>query len=267
MNVTLTKEEAQQVLEYVECVPDDRLNVEHIDRDALVETLRARLAEPPERVTKEMLQAQVNALIALQKIQDSRHEREARLAEPEKKQEPVAWNKSIRDSVDSLLAQAGFELDSSVRHQLAMMNFESTTVPLKNWRNAIPGGRHTDQWESCRVADYNKGWNEYRKAAKAALEKLEVAPPPPQQKEQEPVAWYLPSDEGFDSLFRDHRTVVACTGNKWEGWQPLYAAPPQRPWVGLTDEEIKGVLETTHPENRWTIAERIEAKLKEKNSV
>jgi hypothetical protein len=43
--------------------------------------------------------------------------------------------------------------------------------------------------------------------------------------------------------------------------------PPQRPWVGLTDEEIKGVLETTHPENRWTIAERIEAKLKEKNSV
>ncbi len=38
-----------------------------------------------------------------------------------------------------------------------------------------------------------------------------------------------------------------------------------KPWQGLTDEEIKGVLETTHPENRWTIAERIESKLKEKN--
>lgn len=42
-------------------------------------------------------------------------------------------------------------------------------------------------------------------------------------------------------------------------------ATQKREWVGLTDEEIKGVLETTHPENRWTIAERIESKLKEKN--
>lgn len=118
--------------------------------------------------------------------------------------EPVAWNKSIRDSVDSLLAQASFEPDSSVRHQLAMMNFESTTVPLKNWRNALPGGRHTGQWESGRVADYNKGWNEYRKAAKAALEKLEVAPPQPQQKEQEPVAWMHTTATG-ETYFRKNR--------------------------------------------------------------
>ena len=42
----------------------------------------------------------------------------------------------------------------------------------------------------------------------------------------EPVAWYLPSPDGDDSIFRDHRTVVACTGNKWDGFLPLYAAPP-----------------------------------------
>ena len=36
------------------------------------------------------------------------------------------WNKRIRDSVDSLLEQAGFAPDSSARHQLACMNFDDT---------------------------------------------------------------------------------------------------------------------------------------------
>lgn len=43
---------------------------------------------------------------------------------------------------------------------------------------------------------------------------------------QEPVAWYLPSEDGYDSCFRDHRTIISCTGNPWAGWIPLYAAPP-----------------------------------------
>lgn len=33
----------------------------------------------------------------------------------------------------------------------------------------IPGGKHTDAWESARVADYNAGWNDYRKAMRTAL--------------------------------------------------------------------------------------------------
>jgi len=36
------------------------------------------------------------------------------------------WNKKIRDSVDSLLEQAGYSEDSSVRHQLSLMNFDTT---------------------------------------------------------------------------------------------------------------------------------------------
>jgi len=60
-------------------------------------------------------------------------------------------------------------------------------------------------------------------AACAALREALAAPEP------EPVAWYLPSPDGDDSIFRDHRTVVACTGNKWEGFLPLYAAPPAAP--------------------------------------
>ena len=44
------------------------------------------------------------------------------------------------------------------------------------WRDALPGGRLTDKWESARIGDYNAGWNDYRKAAKEALEKLYTAP-------------------------------------------------------------------------------------------
>jgi len=43
---------------------------------------------------------------------------------------------------------------------------------------------------------------------------------------------------------------------------PLYTTPPQRPWVGLTDEEMQALW------NRYAYMEMmraIEAKLKEKN--
>jgi hypothetical protein len=45
------------------------------------------------------------------------------------------------------------------------------------------------------------------------------------QQQGEAVAWMLPSEEGCDSAFRDHATVQVCTGNKWEGWIPLYTHP------------------------------------------
>jgi hypothetical protein len=42
-------------------------------------------------------------------------------------------------------------------------------------------------------------------------------------------------------------------------WTPLFAAPPKREWVGLTDEEKEAAT-------GWSV-EHIEAKLKEKNSL
>lgn len=46
---------------------------------------------------------------------------------------------------------------------------------IQGWQSIIPGGRATDKWESARVADYNQGWNDYRKAVKAALSRLTIA--------------------------------------------------------------------------------------------
>ena len=97
-------------------------------------------------------------------------------------------------------------------------------------------------------------WRRYNDA----LAELEAALAEP---EQEPVAWMRPSEEGYDSSFRDHATVVMCTGNKWEGWVPLYTQPPSRKWVGLTGEDISQWIEEEHDVLRWA-----EAKLREKNT-
>jgi hypothetical protein len=61
-----------------------------------------------------------------------------------------------------------------------------------------------------------------------------------------------------------------------DGSIPLYKAPPQRPWVGLTDEAIWSEYQTLwpfHPAEELRLAKdiakfarAIEAKLKEKNT-
>ena len=58
---------------------------------------------------------------------------------------------------------------------------------------------------------------------------LTAQPPLPVQ---EPVAWMWKDMRGQDivSLFEPRLNSV-----------PLYATPPQRPWVGLTDEDCKGM--------------------------
>jgi hypothetical protein len=84
--------------------------------------------------------------------------------------------------------------------------------------------------------------------------------------EQEPVAWLHP-DKKVD--------VVVPTSLAWfDKPIPLYTAPPRKPWVGLTDDEIKEVLGLN--ETSWSLsgialqhvmddARALEAKLKEKN--
>lgn len=75
----------------------------------------------------------------------------------------------------------------------------------------------------------------------------------PPQPAQEPVAWYH-NDFGVVEFSRIPRA----------GWKPLYAAPPQRPWVGLTDEEAQWLYDNCRtPSN---LIDMVEARLKEKNT-
>ena len=112
----------------------------------------------------------------------------------------------------------------------------------------------------------DKPWRRYNDAlaeledalAKTAIkESLTVA-------EQEPVAWTtMPEAEDwcFVSSSKDP------TGKLEGKWFPLYAAPPRREWVGLTDEEI-----TQGNKESWVDFQAFqsavwwaEAKLREKN--
>ena len=116
---------------------------------------------------------------------------------------------------------------------------------------------------------------------------------PPQRTEQEPVAWMRPSEEGYDSAFRDHRTVISCTGGNWIDWIPLYTPPQrtegrvccqqydiclepctsrgrhlaQRTWVGLAKEDrLCAKYMQDAPDGIEAVIDYIESKLKELNT-
>jgi len=74
------------------------------------------------------------------------------------------------------------------------------------------------------------------------------------QPEPEPVAWMDRRHETFTSAYAMNHHMADPLGD----YVPLYTAPPQREWQGLTDEEANALTYAS-------IAE-IEAKLKEKNT-
>jgi len=83
------------------------------------------------------------------------------------------------------------------------------------------------------------------------------------QPEQEPVAWMCADESLINKGYA--RFSHVCMGD----WKiPVYTTPPQRTWVGLTDEEIDDLSRTMVKGNKsvnW-LCQAIEAKLKEKNT-
>jgi hypothetical protein len=65
--------------------------------------------------------------------------------------------------------------------------------------------------------------------------------PPAAQPAQEPVAWMYQSNNEFG--WRDEIQFVQPPNHPvFRNVVALYTAPPQRPWVGLTDEQIADYL-------------------------
>lgn len=102
-------------------------------------------------------------------------------------------------------------------------------------------------------------------ALRAALAEPEV--------EQEPVAWMSWSDGAGIGVWDNRADAVLYSASDHEV-QPLYAAPPRREWVPLTDEEIRAVIEPLVSQPTLVDAlmlvsideyRAIEAALKEKN--
>jgi len=87
----------------------------------------------------------------------------------------------------------------------------------------------------------------------------------------EPVAWGVFEGNLHDMYFteEDAQELARLKGTHAEV-RPLYAAPPlpvqpQRPWVGLTDEELHEICNSYYYGDR-ELVKLIEAKLKEKNN-
>jgi hypothetical protein len=88
------------------------------------------------------------------------------------------------------------------------------------------------------------------------------------QPAQEPVAWLCSPDEnGLFELPTTHKACKDCF--------PVYTTPPQRPWVGLTDDDIFAAVKDLYGTDESAFmgriddiatARAIEAKLKEKNT-
>ena len=90
------------------------------------------------------------------------------------------------------------------------------------------------------------------------------------QPEQEPVAHMYPCDlKEFKSkeMCAYAYSIEYVSASKGETI-PLYTTPPQRTWVGLTDEEMFKTWLTVpaETEDRLAFGRAVEAKLKEKNT-
>ena len=84
-----------------------------------------------------------------------------------------------------------------------------------------------------------------------------------QEAKNEPVAWAMLHDNGhfIDAIHPNEHARV-----EGEYITPLYTTPPQRTWVGLTDEEVKAIVWSLPYEPSHVDSRAIEAKLKEKNA-
>jgi hypothetical protein len=94
------------------------------------------------------------------------------------------------------------------------------------------------------------------------------------QEQGEPVA----AESKFDIQIRwgpcsiEHHNLVQSEPHKWPGYQTrlLYTTPPQRTWVGLTDEEkqewVELMPDEPKPRHIMNLINVIEVELKEKNT-
>jgi len=108
----------------------------------------------------------------------------------------------------------------------------------------------------CDVLSYNP----HREDCKAIKSIASLRQAIAELESQEPVAWVCcGSGEKHDIDFYEDDVNALPVGTK------LFTHPPQRTWVGLTDEEIEDIVEDCDGVG-WDVAQAIRAKLKEKNT-
>lgn len=108
-----------------------------------------------------------------------------------------------------------------------------------------------EHWE--KFCDSNCVWTDHHPDCKLA--------------EQEPVATLWQHGETGRTRITMPNDITDCDA-RWFKAADLYTTPPQRTWVGLTQEELSEIYNRTEWDtvNGWEYEQAIEAKLKEKNT-
>jgi hypothetical protein len=90
----------------------------------------------------------------------------------------------------------------------------------------------------------------------------EYIPMPKPEAKDEPVAWRTYTGRGYYII---DKTLEEAERN-WpdKPHTPLYTTPPQRTWVGLTDEKVEKMWDFYKP-SAFDFYVAIESELKEKN--
>lgn len=84
-----------------------------------------------------------------------------------------------------------------------------------------------------------------------------------EQPKQEPVAWMYQDKSTHEVRFQKHMRSFVDHGRTYE--TPLYTTPPQRPWVGLTDEDLDYLCHLAYTgDEEFALA--VQDKLKELNT-
>ena len=115
------------------------------------------------------------------------------------------------------------------------------------------------KYEALKMALEALGWTDEWRPQGLKEEAITVIKETLAQPEQEPVAWAKFSAKG---------NIIDLLNEPDDDYTPLYTTPPQRTWVGLTDEEIQTEWVLTPQNDKaegiW-FGRRIEAKLRSKN--
>ena len=113
------------------------------------------------------------------------------------------------------------------------------------------------------ITDFSRDFSAYK--TKTYTQPLYTTPPQ-RKPEPEPVAWMLTELDGTplidcgDLVVKPRPILV---GDKTD-CIPLYTAPPQREWVGMTNDELLDIADMAYA-NDLELLQTLQAKLKDKN--
>ena len=167
---------------------------------------------------------------------------EKALAQPE--QEPVAWR--------TFDGEGGYDYRSYEDNESYADDWSKRNPNHAGWVDKLYTHSQPEQEPVGYWKEHAQGMQRDYDSLLADYEKLT-------QPEQEPVAWM---NEEMDYIFFDTERPEPFA---FDFWKPLYTTPPQRPWVGLTEQQRNDIENDFEVVVSKHVFDAIEAKLRSKN--